>query len=57
MPYETIVEGVGLVFRFRGDVDTKEIMGANAEGWEHPNWQSHRYQIWDYTNVESMTME
>ena len=57
MPYETIDEGVGLVFRFRGDVDTKEIMAANAEGWEHPKWQSHRYQIWDYLGVASMTME
>ncbi len=57
MPHETIDEGIGLVFRFRGDVATKELMAANAEGWEHPNWQAHRYQIWDYSNVETMTME
>ncbi len=57
MPYETIDEGIGLVFRFRGDVITKEIMAANTEGWEHPNWQKHRYQIWDYSNVETMIMD
>ncbi len=57
MPYETIDEGIGLVFRFRGDVVTGELMTANKEGWEHPNWQTHRYQIWDYSNVTSMTME
>ena len=57
MPYEMIDEGIGLVFRFRGDVATKEIMAANTEGWEHPNWQSHRYQIWDYLNVDSMSMD
>ncbi len=37
MPHETIDEGNGLVLRFRGDVATKELMAANAEGWEHPN--------------------
>ncbi len=57
MPYEMIDEGIGLVFRFRGDVATKELMAANAEGWEHPNWQTHRYQIWDYSNVETITTE
>ena len=57
MPYETIDEGIGLVFRFRGDVVTEELMTANKEGWEHPNWQTHRYQIWDYSNVETMTMD
>ena len=57
MPYETIDEGIGLVFRFRGEVITKELMAANTEGWEHPKWQTHRYQIWDYSNVQSMTMD
>ena len=54
MPYETIDEGIGLVFRFRGEVITKELMAANTEGWEHPKWQTHRYQIWDFSNVENM---
>ena len=57
MPYEMIDEGTGLIFRFRGDVTTKEIMAINAKGWEHPNWQTHRYQIWDYSNVETMSMD
>ncbi len=57
MPYEIIDEGIGLVFRFGGNVATKDLMAANAEGWEHPNWQSHRYQIWDYADVETITME
>ena len=57
MPYEIIDEGSGLVFRFRGDVITKEIMTANTEGWEHPNWQAHRYQIWDYTNVDTINFD
>ena len=57
MPYEIIDEGIGLLIRFRGDIATKEIMTANTEGWEHPNWQRHRYQIWDYSNVDSMVMD
>jgi hypothetical protein len=57
MPYETIDEGGGLVFQFHGDVSTKEIMTANKKGWEHPNWQKHRYQIWNYSSVDSMTMD
>ena len=57
MSYETIDEGAGLVFRFYGDVAIKEIMTANTEGWEHPNWETHRYQIWDYSNVKTMIVE
>jgi hypothetical protein len=57
MPYEIIEEHNGLVFRFRGDVVTKEIMTANKEGWEHPKWRTHRYQIWDYTNVDTIIFE
>ncbi|MFP6743408.1 MAG: hypothetical protein VCD33_17590 [Alphaproteobacteria bacterium] len=57
IPYEIIDEGIGLLFRFRGDIATKEIMAANTEGWEHPNWQKHQYQIWDYSGVGVMIMD
>jgi len=56
MPYEMIDEGVGLVFRFRGDIGIEELRTANEEGWEHPNWQNHRYQIWNYLNVDTLSL-
>ena len=57
MAYEIIDEGTGLLLRFSGDIATKEIMAANMEAWEHPNWHAHEYQGWDYTKVGTMTMD
>lgn len=57
MPYMIIDEGSGLVFRFSGDVPFEEIMVANKNGWEHPRWDKHQYQIWDFEKVETFGMD
>ena len=57
MPYQIIDEGGGLVFRFSGDVPIEEITVANQEGWEHPGWNKHQYQIWDFQNAKTLDMK
>ena len=55
MSYELIDEDKGLLFRFSGDVTFDELTLANQEGWEHPDWDKHQYQIWDYMNASTLT--
>ena len=54
MSYQLFDEGSGLVFRFSGDITYQEITVANHEGWEHPGWEKHQYQIWDFLNAKSL---
>jgi hypothetical protein len=53
MPYQIVDEGDGLVLRISGDVSFEEITAANQEGWEHPEWDKHQYQIWDFKKIRT----
>lgn len=57
MPYRITDEAEGLYITLYGDVTFKELRKANAEGWEHPGWQHHRYQIWDHRDVARFELD
>ena len=54
MSYQLLDEDQGLVFRFSGNVNYGEITIANQKGWEHPGWDKHQYQIWDFCNAKQL---
>jgi hypothetical protein len=55
--YEIEDEKSGLWFRFRGSTSMTEIMEANARGWEHPRLENHHYQLWDFTDVDTIQLD
>ncbi len=57
MTHKIIDEGGGLVFRIRVDVGFEEVMTALQQAWEHPGWDRHRYQIWDFGNVVTLGID
>lgn len=57
MPYKINDEGDGLYVTLYGDVTFDEIRKANAEGWEHPGWERHRFQIWDHREVTNFQLD
>ena len=57
MTYTIESEPDGLVVRLSGHISSDEILAANIEGWEHPERDSHRYQLWDLRAVLSVQVE
>lgn len=51
MSFEIVEEEEGLLFRITGDVTPNGMMDATVRGWQHPAWDTIRYQIWDFTGI------
>ena len=47
-------KGDGLVVTFRGEISGSEIFDVNKEIIEDESYYHHKYQIWDYSDVESL---
>ncbi|MBO6521879.1 MAG: hypothetical protein JJ900_15940 [Rhodospirillales bacterium] len=57
MTFEIIEDGEGLLFRIFGDVTVNKMMDATVRGWQHPAWERIRYQIWDFTGIDSVLID
>ncbi|MEQ8320314.1 MAG: hypothetical protein RH946_08630 [Rhodospirillales bacterium] len=57
MSYEMIDEGDGLVFRISGTVTATGLMDATVAGWQHPSWDTMRYQIWDFSKAAEIRID
>ncbi len=56
MPHKTNLEPHGVYWQFFGVVTFGEIMAANQEVWDSPNWNELRYQIVDFLNIEELDL-
>lgn len=57
MSHETEFPEAGVVWTFHGTISYEEIVAANSEVWNREDWDELQYQIVDFTDVESVTID
>ena len=53
MPFSIKKEKSGLFIHLYGDTSMKEIMACNMQTWEHHDNNSHKYHLWDMSEIGS----
>lgn len=54
VPYEITIEPQGAYVRLVGACSYEDVLRATMEVWEHPNFSSMHYEIFDYLGVTSI---
>ena len=57
MAYQIHTEERGLLIEIQGVMDNPEMREVNVQIWEHPNWDTNRYQIWDFQACRKLDID